>query len=143
MNVILSKTGDRRAISCRTVDQARILQPAKFFCCNVVLQIRSDCSVILMLDIPWAKMSMLLWKKIQLLQSEVCFVPNADKYSRFIFDAFLRFISIFFIRYGKEPGTTRKRSLFDLVVNSQKEFLLHSKYKKGFLAILNNFLLLF
>ena len=142
MNVILSKTGDRRAISCRTVDQARILQPAKFFCCNVVLQIRSDCSVILMLDIPWAKMSMLLWKKYSYFNQKYALSPMQINIA-VSFDAFLRFISIFFIRYGKEPGTTRKRSLFDLVVNSQKEFLLHSKYKKGFLAILNNFLLLF
>ena len=83
MNVILSKTGDRRAIFCRTVAQPRILQPANIFFSNVVLQIRSDYSFILMLN-P-TNTEYCLSKNVDALlktciaTSEICFVPNADK----------------------------------------------------------------
>ena len=83
MNVILSKTEDKRSISCQTVDQHRILQPANILFCNIVLQMGSDYSFILMLNPTNTKYC--LSKNVDavvktcIVTSEICFVPIADK----------------------------------------------------------------
>ena len=85
-----------------------------------MLQIRSDYSFTLMLKIAWTKMSMLLWKHdlYSYFNQKYALPPMQINIAVSFSMRLLRFIN-FFIRYGKEPGTTPKRSLFDLVVNSQ------------------------
>ena len=87
-----------------------------------------------MLNIASAKMSsMLLWKHVELLQSEICFVPNVDKYSRFIFDAFIRFNNFFLSDMVKNRELRQKGAfLISLLILKSKNFCCIWNIKKDF-----------
>ena len=66
-----------------------------------------------MLKIAWAKMSMLLWKHdlYSYFNPKYALPPNADKYSRFIFDAFIK-VHQFFLSDMVKNRELRQKGAF-------------------------------